>query len=158
MQNFFSNMAPGGGGEGGGPQSDVPWWMRYAGKGAGIGGGVGKWQFEELWLLPSVFMNPRLPKYDPCPLLTAFFSFSGRFLWILVLYLIFSSLHCGWYLADLCGSICNHTWSSVLLHVFGLCSASSGQSRWQTSLAKSSRVPSVRIFFILHLLCQVLFL
>jgi len=40
MQNFFSNMAPGGGGEGGGPQSDVPWWMRYAGKGAGIGGGV----------------------------------------------------------------------------------------------------------------------
>ena len=36
-------MAPGGGGEGGGgPQSDVPWWMRYAGKGAGIGGGVGK--------------------------------------------------------------------------------------------------------------------
>ena len=42
MQNFFSNMAPGGGGEGGGPQSDVPWWMRYAGKGAGIGGGVGK--------------------------------------------------------------------------------------------------------------------
>ena len=33
-----------------------------------------------------------------------------------------------------------------MLHVFGLCSASSGQSRWQTSLAKSSRVPSVRIF------------
>ena len=32
----------GGDGEGGGPQSDVPWWMRYAGKGAGIGGGVGK--------------------------------------------------------------------------------------------------------------------
>ena len=44
MQSFFSNLAPNmGGGDGqGGANSDVPWWMRYAGKGAGIGGGVGK--------------------------------------------------------------------------------------------------------------------
>jgi len=40
MQNFFSNLGPSGGGGGeAGPQSDLPWWMRYAGKGAGIGGG-----------------------------------------------------------------------------------------------------------------------
>ena len=42
MQNFFSNLGPSGGGGGeAGPQSDLPWWMRYAGKGAGIGGGCG---------------------------------------------------------------------------------------------------------------------
>jgi len=40
MQNFFSNLGPSGGGAEGGPQSDLPWWMRYAGKGAGIGGGL----------------------------------------------------------------------------------------------------------------------
>lgn len=42
MQNFFSNLAPSGGGDAGaaGPNSDVPWWMKYAAKGAGIGGGV----------------------------------------------------------------------------------------------------------------------
>lgn len=45
MQNFFSNMAPSGGGEGG-PQSDQPWWMKYAGKGAGIGGGLGKYHWQ----------------------------------------------------------------------------------------------------------------
>ena len=77
---------------------------------------------------------------------TYFYLYSGSFLWILVLYLIFAPLHCGWYLADLCGSLRYHTRSSILLHVLGLCSTSSGQSGWQTSLAESSRVPSVRIF------------
>ena len=137
MQNFFSNMAPGGGGEGGGPQSDVPWWMRYAGKGAGIGGGVGKWH---KWHTICLVKSGRNYK-------TYFYLYSGSFLWILVLYLIFAPLHCGWYLADLCGSLRYHTRSSILLHVLGLCSTSSGQSGWQTSLAESSRVPSVRIFW-----------
>lgn len=40
MQNFFSNLTPGGGGDDGAAQSGVPWWMRYAAKGAGIGGGL----------------------------------------------------------------------------------------------------------------------
>ena len=43
MQNFMSGisgMMPGGGG--GAPDDGVPWWMKYAGKGAGITSGVGK--------------------------------------------------------------------------------------------------------------------
>jgi len=39
MQNFISNLvAPPA--QTGGPADDVPWWMRYAGKGTGIGGGI----------------------------------------------------------------------------------------------------------------------
>mgnify|MGYP007048661001 CR=1 FL=1 len=40
MQNFFSNLAPSGGEEG--ANSGAPWYMKYAGKAAGIGGGLGK--------------------------------------------------------------------------------------------------------------------
>jgi len=39
MQNFFSNLTPGGG-DGGGPQDGLPFWMKYAGKAAGILSGV----------------------------------------------------------------------------------------------------------------------
>ena len=45
MQNFFSGMGGGGGGEAGaapGPNDDIPFWMKYAGKGAGVVGGCGK--------------------------------------------------------------------------------------------------------------------
>jgi len=38
MQNFFSNLAPSGGEEG--ANSGAPWYMKYAGKAAGIGGGL----------------------------------------------------------------------------------------------------------------------
>ena len=41
MQNFFSNLTPGGGGDGGGPQDGLPFWMKYAGKAAGIISGGG---------------------------------------------------------------------------------------------------------------------
>lgn len=37
MQNFFSNLTPGGGG---GEADSQPWYMKYATKGAGIGGGA----------------------------------------------------------------------------------------------------------------------
>lgn len=40
MQNFMSNMMPAGGE--GQPDDGVPWWMKYAGKGAGILSGIGK--------------------------------------------------------------------------------------------------------------------
>jgi len=36
MQNFFSNLTPGGGGDGSGPQDGLPFWMKWAGKAAGI--------------------------------------------------------------------------------------------------------------------------
>jgi len=39
MQNFFSNLAPSSGG-GDGADSGGPWYMKYAGKAAGIGGGL----------------------------------------------------------------------------------------------------------------------
>ena len=41
MQNFFSNLTPGGGGDGG-ADSGMPWYMKWAGKGAGIVSGGGK--------------------------------------------------------------------------------------------------------------------
>ena len=41
MQNFFSNLAPSSGGDEG-ANSGGPWYMKYAGKAAGIGGGLGK--------------------------------------------------------------------------------------------------------------------
>ena len=41
MQNFFSNLTPGGGGDGG-ADSGMPWYMKGAGKGAGIVSGGGK--------------------------------------------------------------------------------------------------------------------
>ena len=41
MQNFMSNMMPGGGQQGG-VDDGVPWWMKYAGKAAGVVGGVGE--------------------------------------------------------------------------------------------------------------------
>jgi len=39
MQNFFSNLAPSSGGDEG-ANSGGPWYMKYAGKAAGIGGGL----------------------------------------------------------------------------------------------------------------------
>ncbi len=52
MQNFFSNLTPGGGGDGGGGGgSDVPWYMKYAAKAAGIGGGIGKSHYFKFWPL-----------------------------------------------------------------------------------------------------------
>ena len=40
MQNFFSNMMPGSSQATGGPNDDVPWWMRYGAKMLGcVGGG-----------------------------------------------------------------------------------------------------------------------
>ena len=44
MQNLFSDAMPGGGGgnQAPGPNDDIPWWMKYAGKGAGVVGGLGK--------------------------------------------------------------------------------------------------------------------
>ncbi len=39
MQNFFSNLKPGGGD--GAPSDGTPWYMKYAAKAAGIGGGLG---------------------------------------------------------------------------------------------------------------------
>lgn len=39
MQNFFSNLAPSSGGDEG-ANSGAPWYMKYAGKAAGIGGGL----------------------------------------------------------------------------------------------------------------------
>jgi len=40
MQNFMSNMMPGGGQNGAQPDDGVPWWMKYAGKVAGIVAGI----------------------------------------------------------------------------------------------------------------------
>ena len=46
MQNFMSNIMPGGGGGGDGqaaqPDDGIPWYMKYAGKAAGICSGVGE--------------------------------------------------------------------------------------------------------------------
>ena len=42
MQNFFSNMMPGSTQGTGGPNDDVPWWMRYGAKMLGCVGGGGK--------------------------------------------------------------------------------------------------------------------
>ena len=48
MANVFKSMMPGGeenaaaGGAGGGG-GDAPWWLKYAGKVAGVGAGIGKW-------------------------------------------------------------------------------------------------------------------
>jgi len=39
MQNFFSNLKPSSGGDEG-ADSGAPWYMKYAGKAAGIGGGL----------------------------------------------------------------------------------------------------------------------
>lgn len=39
MQNFMSNVMPGGGEAQ--PDDGVPWWMKYAGKAAGIVSGIG---------------------------------------------------------------------------------------------------------------------
>ena len=39
MQNFFSNLTPGGGGE---EEGGLPWYLKWAGKGAGIISGGGK--------------------------------------------------------------------------------------------------------------------
>ena len=50
MQNFFSNLAPSSGG-GDGADSGGPWYMKYAGKAAGIGGGLGKLQDYMCFLL-----------------------------------------------------------------------------------------------------------
>ena len=60
MQNFFSNLGPSGGGAEGGPQSDLPWWMRYAGKGAGIGGGLGKLIIDSIiyFVIVNIFFFP----------------------------------------------------------------------------------------------------
>ena len=41
MQNFFSNMMPGSTQGTGGPNDDVPWWMRYGAKMLGCVGGGG---------------------------------------------------------------------------------------------------------------------
>ena len=50
MANVFKNMMPGGGengaAAGGGGGGDVPWWLKYAGKVAGVGAGIGKWDFS----------------------------------------------------------------------------------------------------------------
>ena len=49
MANVFKSMMPGGeenaaaGGAGGGG-GDAPWWLKYAGKVAGVGAGIGKWE------------------------------------------------------------------------------------------------------------------
>jgi len=57
MQNMFSDVSGGGGGGGGqgapGPNDDVPWWMKYAGKGAGIVGGCVA-MFFGVWCAVSI--------------------------------------------------------------------------------------------------------
>lgn len=100
------------GGDGEGAQNDMPWWMKYAGKGAGIGGGVGK----DISVDSSNYY------------LIAILDCSGHLLWVLVLHLLFSAVYCCRNLADLRWPLCHHSRGSILLHVFGLCSASSGQS------------------------------
>ena len=46
MATAFKNMMSGGGdtaaGGGGGGGNDFPWWLKYAGKAAGVGAGIGK--------------------------------------------------------------------------------------------------------------------
>jgi len=57
MQNFFSGMGGGGGGEAGaapGPNDDIPFWMKYAGKGAGVVGGCVA-IFMGVWCSISIF-------------------------------------------------------------------------------------------------------
>ena len=44
MQNMFGDIAGGGGAQGEGQGDNVPIWMKYAGKGAGVIGGCGKSQ------------------------------------------------------------------------------------------------------------------
>ena len=47
MANVFKSMMPGGGenaaAAGGGGGGEAPWWLKYAGKVAGVGAGIGKW-------------------------------------------------------------------------------------------------------------------
>ena len=45
MANVFKSMMPGGGDNAaaaGGGGGDAPWWLKYAGKVAGVGAGIGK--------------------------------------------------------------------------------------------------------------------
>ena len=45
MANVFKSMMPGGGenaAAAGGGGGDTPWWLKYAGKVAGVGAGIGK--------------------------------------------------------------------------------------------------------------------
>ena len=48
MANVFKSMMPGGGenaaAAGGGGGGEAPWWLKYAGKVAGVGAGIGKWK------------------------------------------------------------------------------------------------------------------
>ena len=99
MQNFFSNVMPGGGSGGGAEQGGAPWYMKYAAKGAGIGGGVGK---------DSVHIFGVASRTSLC---------SGRVLRILVLHQFFATLHRRRDLADLRWSLCHYPGGPVLLHV-----------------------------------------
>ena len=68
MQNFFSGMGGGGGGEDGaapGPNDDIPFWMKYAGKGAGVVGGCGKPTFCIIQFLSAVHSSIQICPFFP---------------------------------------------------------------------------------------------
>ena len=75
MQNFFSNLTPGGGGE---DEGGLPWYLKWAGKGAGIISGGGR---IDLFInIPKFFTstgsNPNLTRFLPCFISAAvFFGF-----------------------------------------------------------------------------------
>ena len=139
MQNFFSNLAPSGGEEG--PNSGAPWWMKYAGKAAGIGGGLGKYYYyTHLCLLPYDASIEYWLKHKN--LLS-----SGRIFRFLVLHYLIALVYSSRYLADMCWPFCHNPGSSILLYVLGFCSKSSGQSWRKTNLAEGPCVPRVRNIF-----------
>ena len=51
MQNFVSNFKGSAEASGGPEAQEVPWWMKYAGKGAGIVAGIGKWVWICIWCI-----------------------------------------------------------------------------------------------------------
>ena len=129
MQNFFSNLAPSGGEEG--ANSGAPWYMKYAGKAAGIGGGLGKYiMFVTIWR--KYWLKHK-----------NLFS-SGRIFRFLVLHYLIAFVYSSRYLADMCWPFCHNPGSSILLYVLGFCSKSSGQSWRKTSMAEGPCVPRVR--------------
>lgn len=119
----------------GGPHSDVPWWMRYAGKGAGVvGGGCKTAPMEE---------DPWDNNHSGscCSCLDC--SCSGRVLRVVGGRVHQSVLYRGRIVGDRGGDPGHLHWSSLLLRVPGLCAKVLHVHGRATLVAKSGRLLGV---------------
>ena len=96
---------------------EVPWWMKYAGRGMGTFGGVG----ESPWRINSL-ITPFTYKLATAYLMCVFLGSSCHVPRCLDMCHNFPNLHCGWHLASVRQYNNSTLLSQLLFKTFTLCS------------------------------------